>query len=769
MAGIGNLTQLSQPTLQPSIMGENRMEYIQQPRLSVDTSKADKLAKDVSGLVKGIQNYAKVRHDLSIEATETMARDHLLSTKDEIRQIEANNDMSYAQKREAIASVTKDKLTKSSDFLSDDVELQKIYDKVYTDKARDMLSSSMAQVDKEEDIYNMNVKDNSGKDYLSITPEEADMNGMRSIYREHLKRGLVSESELKAKLMQSKTNHIKNKFVGDMNSVSDKYIDKVFGEYKDDETVNALKSNFKDVRKAEAKKIQTEKDDVFQLSIKERYINDTSFSNIEVLLKEVKSSSDISADTRTTLFNMLSSQKKSIIDSYDKANTKQINQNADTAKYFIETMKIKPNDGVTLNQSAINTLTSNDGEEIMNNNRNNLIAKYGEESTEVLKFDESWRTNRKIAFDIEQGISNNTIDADTHPTAKTMLETYANSTIESYMNQEIKTVQDTKNVAKSLSSMSKVPKAIIGSIYNASASDNPNQLKDTYNNMVLMMNTPDSDVNIKNSVKFKNTQETNALLSLVTTYKNPDGSVNFEKVSEGMKVLLDPNTAKDIDIHKSRITKTMKYKNSYEYSSQSINAITDSVAIKTYLSGDSIEDAGDLLKEELEARSILTDDMSLLDINGHYSKDTMEEFVKVVKSSVAYGIEDSRVKIDVNPSTGGLKATVNGSVLFTTNNKSELEETMAMLSFASKEVALAKEINEAESEAEIVEIENKYSSFMKQNNISYDFNKAKEAVKNTKIKRDIINIGNIISNQFKEASKTNRNFLEKWYRKVGAK
>lgn len=311
MPSISQLTNLSQQQYSPQIQGERNISVVQTNVFKPDTSKTDALAKDFGKLIKGIENYQKIKHDLSVDAVKAMARDHLINTKNSIRETLADENLSFDQKRQAISQATNKSFTDSGEFLAEDVELQKIYDDIYTSTAKDLFSSGMTSVATDEDKYLMNVKDNEGKAYLQTMGISARSEDLIDIYSNHIKRGLTNESLIKNMVLNTKIDAVKTQFNSDMYSVTDKFMDKVFGEDINNPEVKSLKKSLYEERREKEEKAIDKREKDFMSSVYESYAQDPSKSNREILISRTIESG-IKGDRKVTLLNMLGAFKSDV-------------------------------------------------------------------------------------------------------------------------------------------------------------------------------------------------------------------------------------------------------------------------------------------------------------------------------------------------------------------------------------------------------------------------------------------------------------------------
>jgi hypothetical protein len=153
--GLQELANLSQQQYSPQISGEAGMNT----PVQVSSNKAESLVTDISKLVGGIEQFAKVKYDLSNEATKQMAIDHKLSfieTKNSIMSI-PEQELSLEDKQKYISEATGNFQKLSAEHIKDDSNAQQIYDEVFTNGIRETYSNTMARLDNA--IYDRDMKE----------------------------------------------------------------------------------------------------------------------------------------------------------------------------------------------------------------------------------------------------------------------------------------------------------------------------------------------------------------------------------------------------------------------------------------------------------------------------------------------------------------------------------------------------------------------------------------------------------------------------------
>ncbi len=668
-------------------------------------------------------------------------------------------------------------------------EAKDVYRRLYTEPANDTASKLGLQwgkeqygIDQEEVAKHTDLAiQTMGKD---ITPEQLAA----------LKQGLTNYQLDDSKVEGVLFNYIKKQWDADLAKNPNVFyskggreakIEEYFGSLKDSENT-AIKSAISEVDgltkqntykywKAEQAKV----DDSFSKSIYKSAVNDPSLANIQKLIGAVRGAKGASDDVRFRLVNSLGARVRSLksdIDAADKKKAKIIKLGVEqSAVSFMDKIKFNTNEGLTMNQGAISFLANPDAIQQYNNLLENYKAIYADNPKklyeETTKLDEEWNKANKVSQQITYALSNGVNEEYFHPDTKAVVKNIGNRAISSFLSLKQPTQQDSMDLAKTISMSNGVPDAMVSITQESIATADINSLNTIYNSMIITTQTDNQRMNKRNLLKYKNNQTLSSLLKGYTWAKDPaTGQVNVEKATMLLQKMNDPETKNVVTTAKSRILGSLKYKVTNEYSTESVNSIAEEIAFDSVISGEPVVDSAEAFKDKLKERTLVTDDATILDIKGTYNLDTLNELVKVSKVAMSGLVaDDAKVKVDVNPSTGGIKLTQNGYTLFTTNSKSEIGSLMSALSVASKVVKHNAEVKEAKDEADEEKLEeiNNNARISPLLGSQYDIDEAGEVI--TKIKADILGMTNTIGKVLGKEAEKNGKFLEDAYRKVGAK
>lgn len=194
---IEELSNLSQTSYSPSMQGEATMGGLTQPynsgRNGIDMG--TKLATDVSKIVSGINNFAKVQYDLSEKATKRMAIDHKLGFVEASNAILGEKSLSEEDKKKYITEAVGNYADLSAKYLEDNQNLKDIYDDTFTNQIRETYSRTMLTLDNAIYQRDIGIEKNEVARVASggntVTLED-----IKSVGETLLKDGIYTESDM---------------------------------------------------------------------------------------------------------------------------------------------------------------------------------------------------------------------------------------------------------------------------------------------------------------------------------------------------------------------------------------------------------------------------------------------------------------------------------------------------------------------------------------------------------------------------------------------
>jgi len=330
MPSIAELTNLSQATMQPSIMGgsavpQSNIGLVNPQNVTTNSKSLDQLSTDISKLVTGIETYGQKKYDLSVDAAKKMAVDNLATLEEQTTYIYNDDKMSFQEKRDSIFSLRQDLLTKSSNLIQDDAELKDVYDNIFSNSSKKYLSKILSSIDSKEYIYDAKTKANNVNDTLIKSPETAQWNDYLEGHKELINLQETTPEILKEKFIKQKLSSISDKYQAERTSFfnvktgefDDDRFEMIIGEdlIKDDR-VQLYKNKLIDL---EAQEIKSESSLVKNDILLEAFAVDTT-SQIDILIERANTQvkdTGVRVQTLTTL-NAMKGKLKSNLSSVQK-------------------------------------------------------------------------------------------------------------------------------------------------------------------------------------------------------------------------------------------------------------------------------------------------------------------------------------------------------------------------------------------------------------------------------------------------------------------
>ena len=171
---------------------------------TVNVSKGDSLAKDLSKISSAISAGVNAKHESDIRTAELVAVDHNTQLIQEKNLLDSDNEISALEKQRRYLAKANE-LTSSTKTFDGDEDKQRVYNRLFVENYKRVGSTAMKTwlaEDQKANIANIN---NAGMEYLKYTGKDASLGNFKAIVQGNIDLGIISEAGVETTFAKNKT------------------------------------------------------------------------------------------------------------------------------------------------------------------------------------------------------------------------------------------------------------------------------------------------------------------------------------------------------------------------------------------------------------------------------------------------------------------------------------------------------------------------------------------------------------------------------------